>query len=109
MKSKPVIPRSLAKQDIDEAVGYYLTEGGQQAALGFIDALERAYSHIGRQPATGSPRYAHELNLPSLRFWALKHYPYLIFYIERTDHIDVWRVLQSQRDIPVWMNEPDEL
>jgi toxin ParE1/3/4 len=28
------------------------------------------------------------------------HYPHLIFYIERDDHVDVWRVLHGQRDIP---------
>jgi toxin ParE1/3/4 len=107
VKSKPVIPRELANRDVDEAVAYYLSEGAAKAALSFIDALERAYEHIGRHPATGSPRYAHELNLPGLRFWPLTRYPQLVFYIERTDHIDVWRVLHGQRDIPAWMQEPE--
>lgn len=106
MKAKPVIPREAAHRDVDEAVEYYLAEGSEQAALGFIDALEQAYGHIGRHPATGSPRYAHELDLPGLRVWPLKRYPYLVFYVEREDHIDVWRVLHSQRDIPAWMHEP---
>jgi toxin ParE1/3/4 len=30
-----------------------------------------------------------------------------VFYVERPDHIDVWRVLHGQRDIPAWMQEPD--
>ncbi len=107
MKSKPVIPRDLANRDVDAAIRHYLRENAEQAAIGFIDALEQAYAHIGRNPATGSPRYAHELNLPGLRFWPLKHYPHLIFYIERDDRIDVWRVLHGQRDIPAWMHEPD--
>ncbi len=80
-----------------------------QAALGFIDALERGYTHIGRHPGTGSPRHGHELDLPGLRAWALSSYPYLVFYIERPDHIDVWRVLHGQRDIPAWMQDPDTL
>jgi toxin ParE1/3/4 len=79
------------------------SENAEQAALGFIDALEQAYVHIGRHPATGSPRYAHELNLPGLRSWSLTRYPHLVFYIEREDHIDVWRVLHGQRDIPAWL------
>ncbi len=107
MKAKPVIPRELANRDIDEAIAYYLSEGADQAALNFIDALEQAYTHIGRHPATGSPRYAHELNLPGLRFRPLTRYPHLVFYIEHADHIDVWRVLHGQRDIAAWMNEPD--
>jgi len=108
-RAKPVWPRELANRDVDEAIAHYLSEGAQQAALGFIDALEQAYVHIGRHPATGSSRYAHELNLPGLRFWSLARYPYLVFYIERKDHIDVWRVLHGQRDIPAWMHEPDML
>jgi toxin ParE1/3/4 len=108
LKIKPVIPRELANRDVDESIAYYLDEGSEQAALGFIDALEQAYAHIGRHPTTGSPRYAHELDLPGLRSWPLKRFPYLIFYIERDDHIDVWRVLHGQRDIPAWMQEPDQ-
>ena len=103
MKSRPVIPREFANRDVDEAIKYYLSEDARQAVLGFIAALEQAYLHIGRHPATGSPRYAHELDLPGLRSWPLTRYPYLIFYIERGDHIDVWRVLHAQRDIPAWL------
>jgi len=100
---KPVVPRERANLDVEEAVAYYLNEGSEQAALGFIDALEQAYAHLSRHPATGSPRYAHELNLPGLRVWPLKRYSYLIFYLEHDDHIDVWRVLHGQRDIPAWL------
>ncbi len=107
MKAKTVIPREQALRDVDEAIAYYLGQQAEQAALGFIDAMEKAFAHIGRHPATGSPRYAHELNLPGLRFWPLTRYPHLVFYIEHTDHIDVWRVLHGQRDIPAWMREPD--
>jgi toxin ParE1/3/4 len=107
VRVKPAIPRVQANRDVDEAIAYYLSEASEAVALGFIDALEEAYRHVGRQPATGSPRYAHELNLPGLRAWSLTRYPYLVFYVERPDHIDVWRVLHGQRDIPAWMQEPD--
>jgi len=107
MKAKPVIPREQAHRDVEDAVAYYLNEGAEAIALGFIDALEEAYAHISSHPATGSPRYAHELNLPNLRSWLLTRYPYLVFYVEHADHIDVWRVLHGQRDIPVWIREPE--
>jgi toxin ParE1/3/4 len=108
VKTKPVIPRELALRDVEQAVAYYLDEGAPSAALGLIDALEKAYSHISRHPATGSPRYAHELNLSGLRFWPLTRYPHGVFYIEKEDYIDVWRVLHGQRDIPAWLQtEPD--
>lgn len=104
---KPVVPREQAKRDVDEALAYYLSESAEAAALGFIDALEQAWGHISHHPATGSPHYAHELNLPGLRSWPLTRYHYLVFYAERADHIDVWRVLHGQRDIPAWMREAD--
>lgn len=108
MKIKPVVPREQATRDVEDALGFHLAENAESAALGFIDALHKAYVHIGRHPAAGSPRYAHELNLPGLRCWSLTRYPHLVFYVERADHIDVWRVLHGQRDLPAWMHAPDE-
>lgn len=107
MKARVVIPRERANQDVDQAIAYYLSEDAGQAALGFIDALEQAYANISRHPGTGSPRYAHELDLPGLRVWPLIRYPHLVFYVERPEHIDVWRVLHGQRDIPLWLQESE--
>jgi toxin ParE1/3/4 len=107
VKPKPVVPRERATRDIHEAIDYYLTENAPEAALSFIDALEDAYGHISRHPDAGSSRYAGELNLPGLRFWPLNKHPHLIFYLVRSDHVDVWRVLHGKRDIPTWMQEPD--
>lgn len=107
MSKKPVLPRALARRDVQAAVDYHLREAGRIVALGFIDALETVYRSISAHPAAGSPRYANELALPGLRSRALKHYPYIVFYIERDDRIDVWRVLHAQSDIPAWMREPD--
>ena len=67
--------------------------------------MEAAYDQIGRYPATGSPRYDHELNLPGLRSLPLHGFPHLVLYVEQEDHVDVWRVLHGQRDIPSWMVE----
>jgi len=94
-------------RDVEEAVDHYLMEAGEQVALGFIDALESAYRYISRHPEAGSSRYAHELDLPPLRYWPLKRYPYLVFYVERDDHVDVWRVLHGERDIPTWIRGPE--
>jgi toxin ParE1/3/4 len=103
--AKPVVPRELANHDVDEAIGYYLSEASDGVALGFVEALERAYRHISRHPASGSSRYGAELNLPGLRSWPLNRFPHLVFYLETKDCIDVWRVLHSARDIPAWMQE----
>jgi len=102
---KPIVPRELANRDVDEAIAYYVSESSEEVALGFVVALERAYRHISRHPASGSSRYAVELNLPGLRSWPLGRFPRLVFYVETKNCIHVWRVLHCARDIPAWMHE----
>jgi len=103
--SKPVIPRAEAARDVDETVDCYLLEEPERAALGFIKALANAYLHIDRHPASGSPGHAHELNLPSLGSWPLTRYPQIVFYVEGSDHIDVWCVLDGKCDVPQWVSQ----
>lgn len=105
MTFKPVILRAQAQRDIESAITYYAVEADADVALRFVDNLAQAYRAISSRPATGSPRYAQELDLPGLRSRNVKRFPYTIFYIERVDHIDLWRVLHSQRDIPAWFGE----
>ena len=107
MNARRAILRARADRDVHQAIDYYLDEGAEQAALKYIDALEQAIRHIERHPASGSPRYAHELDLPGLRCWQVKGYPYLVFYVERDDQVDVWRLLHASRDIAAWMQSSD--
>ncbi len=108
MSRKPVVLRERARRDIDEAIEHYLSESGPAVALKFIDALEDALRQIGERPASGSPRYAHELEIPDLRFRSIRRFPHLVFYVEREAEIDIWRVLHGAQDIPAWMQQPDE-
>lgn len=111
MTAKPVIPTRLARQDVEDELTYYLVdEGSEQAALGFIAEIEHAYAHLAKHPNIGSPRYAYELDIPGLRSWPLDRYPHVIFYLERKDYVEVWRVLNGKRDIPSWLlNDDSEL
>lgn len=106
MSRKRVALRERARRDIDRAVAHYLAKGSPAVALAFLDAVEEAHRLIGEQPAAGSPRYAHELDLPGLRMRSVKRFPYLIFYVEQASEVDVWRVLHGARDVPTWMQEP---
>ncbi len=107
MKPKPVVPRELANRDIHNAIDYYLADTAGDAAIGFVYALEAAFSHISAHPASGATRYAHELEIDGVRSWPLRGYPFLLFYIEREHHIDLWRVLHGHRDIPERLHPPD--
>ena len=108
MTFKRVIPRQQVRLDVEQALDIYAREAGPEIATGFVDALEAAYRKIGEHPGIGSPRYAHELDLPGLRHRRLARYPWLVFYVERNDHIDVWRVIEARRDIPAWLSDPEE-
>jgi len=101
---KPAIRSALAEADITAALSFHLAEA-VKAAADFIVELERATRHIESHPATGSPRYAHELNIPQLRHWRLRRFPYALFYIEHVDHLDVIRCVHMSRDIPVRLQD----
>ena len=105
MTERPIVLREKAVRDVDDAIAYYVREAGEKIAVAFVDALEHAYRQIARYPASGSPRFAHELNLPDLRCWPLRRFPYIAFYVDLNDEIDVWRVLHSARDIPAWLHD----
>ena len=106
MTPPSVVLRERARQDVDEAVAHYLDHAGSEIAIEFVDRLEEAFGHIADSPASGSPRHGHEVNLPGLRSWPLRSYPYLIFYMTAAGRIDVWRVLHERRDIPAWLRAP---
>ncbi|SMF71409.1 type II toxin-antitoxin system RelE/ParE family toxin [Allosphingosinicella indica] len=103
MSGKPVIPRAIARADIDQTIAFYTADAGPDVALRFIDALEKGLDRISAAPAQGSPHYGLALDLPGLRSRKLARFPYLLFYVERGDHIDLWRVLHASRDIPAWL------
>ena len=90
---------ALAQADIEDALAYYLADAPHMVG-DFVDALEIAVAHVQRAPGTGSPRYAHELDLPGLRFWSLRKFPYSLFYFEHEDHLLVIRLVHMSRDIP---------
>jgi len=95
-----VVQSNAAKTDVRGAVVHYRDEAGTEIAREFIDALEAAIRQIGAWPGVGSTRFADLLGIPELRSFALQRFPYVIFCMERSDCVDVWRVLHGQRDIP---------
>lgn len=101
---KPAIRSALADADVDAALDFYIGEASHMAGA-FVDELAKATRHIERFPGTGSPRYAHELNIPNLRFWSLNRFPYALFYVEHADHLDVIRLVHLSRNIPATLRD----
>lgn len=106
--ASPVVLRQSALDDVDEILTYYRAEAGGEVALQFIDALEEAIGELGRHPLIGSLRYSYELGLPELRSWPIPAFPHVVFYVARSDVVDVWRVLHAKRDLPAWLQFPEE-
>jgi toxin ParE1/3/4 len=48
-----------------------------------------------------------DLDIPELRSWVVDGHCYVIFYVERAEDIDVWRILHGQRDLPGVLRSPD--
>jgi len=97
--------RPAARVDVDEAAAWYAEQGGTLLELRFIDALVTAFAHIARHPASGSSLRAMPPDVGALRFWPLKKFPYLVFYLPYGADVDVWRVLHAERDIPAWLHD----
>ena len=96
--------REAALQDIDDALDYYTQEAPH--ILGALQAnILAARRHIEQQPATGSKRYQSRKKGEVLRFWLLDQFPYAIFYFDRTDYIDLVRMLHQSSDIPQHLNK----
>ena len=95
---KPARLRRKALEDLRDAHRYYLSKA-PQVADDFLAKATDVKRHIELHPRTGSLRYGHLLDISGLRCWPLDRFPYLIFYIERDDHLDVLRLLHQSRDI----------
>lgn len=99
MSKNRFIPHRFSVQDEEEIVRYYEQTSSEQIALSFINALDQAFSQLGRYPQMGSPRPEYDLELDGIRSWPLKKFPHLIYYETQGDHIELWRILHPKRDI----------
>ncbi len=106
MTARPVQFRDLATADLEFAVDFYLREAGNDIALRFVDAVERTSQRAGNNPQLGSLRFAYELGLPGLQVLAIGRHPFLMFYVERDELVDVWRLLHASRDLPTRFHDP---
>ncbi|MEQ1607175.1 MAG: type II toxin-antitoxin system RelE/ParE family toxin [Pyrinomonadaceae bacterium] len=107
--SKPVIPRMQAEDDLDQICEHFLSAAGTDAVVDCLLDFDKAIALISQFPGTGSPRYGYEASLEGMRYWPMKRFPYLIFYVETEHSLDVWRVMHSSMDIQSGLEDPDAL
>lgn len=63
--------------------------------------------HVSHHPSLGSPRYGVMLEIPDLRFWLICGFPYVLFYLEQNEYVDVLRILHQHLDLPAFLQEDE--
>ena len=96
---KPARLRAQAKVDLSDVAFHYALEGGARLGQDCLSLALDALDLLATQPGMGSLRWAQPAEQPPLRAWRVKRFPVLWFYFERSDHLDVVRLLGERQDI----------
>ncbi|HEY8709685.1 MAG TPA: type II toxin-antitoxin system RelE/ParE family toxin [Burkholderiaceae bacterium] len=96
---KLAILRPQALRDRQMEVRYYRKEAGTKVAVQWVKATDAALDQIELDPGIGSPVLGKTLGIPGLRTWRVSRFPFLWFYFERDDHLDVVRILGERQDV----------
>ncbi len=109
MSVRDVRLRPAARRDVAIAARWYGENAGEAVALRFVEAVRiMGLAHVGDHPASGSTRHGVASGIPEMRSWLLRGFPYLIFYHDHGQWLDVWRVLHASRDLPAWLATEDD-
>ena len=94
---KLAILRPQALRDRQMEVRYYRKEAGTKVAVQWVKVTHAALDQIELGP--GLPVLGKTLGIPGLRTWWVSRFPFLWFYFERDDHLDVVRILGERQDV----------
>jgi toxin ParE1/3/4 len=100
-----IVWRAEIARDVEIASNYYANEGGSALELRFVDALEAGVIVISKNPRAGLDWIGKKINRPGLRHYALKHFPYYLFYWQSPTQIELWRLLHRRRDLPARLQD----
>lgn len=96
---KPARLRPLAERDLLETSHWYAERGGDALAERFFDAARSALRTVEPTPGIGSRRLGLLAGLEELRSWPVAGFPVRWFYVERSDHLDVVRLLGERQNV----------
>jgi toxin ParE1/3/4 len=102
--------RPTAGEDIDREAINLASYAGVEAGLRFYDACEESFSLLASYPELGVRRDFGFSILADLRVWRPKGFDdYLIFYRPLQDGIEVLKLINGTRDLPVLIAELAEV
>lgn len=104
---KAIELRPLAEHDLANQTRYYRSVGGTELSDRFLDAAVATLDAIAAMPKAGSPRSADLTGVPGLRSRSIPGFRCGWFYLERTQHIDVVRLVSYSQDLASVLGEPD--
>jgi toxin ParE1/3/4 len=90
---KPLVLADTARSDLQSIAEYSQRVWGSDAKRRYMQALEAILLRIAERPSAGLPR-----NEISLGYRSLRGGRHLVFYRERTEVVEVIRVLHESMD-----------
>ncbi len=94
-----ILKNPQAERDIEECF-VYIAEENLDVGIYFLVAVEESIEQIASFPKIGSVKTFAGSQLHGLRMWRVKDYEkYLIFYLLKTETVEIIRVLHSSRDL----------
>jgi toxin ParE1/3/4 len=100
-----VVFRPAAKHDQRHEVRYYPSHGSEDTALRLVDSLAHAIAQLQFHPGIGSPMLGRELGIDNLSTWRVRSFPLLYVYVQRSETIDIVRLLGERQDIAAILSE----
>lgn len=98
---KPAELRPLAEDDLIERTRHYQAAGGLELGERFFDAAIAALHSVEVAPGIGSPRIGEMIGVPDVRRIGVEGFPCGWLYLERSDSLDVVRLLAYRQDVAV--------
>ncbi len=89
---------AAADREIDAQVAYYAEQAGAEVAERFYLALKAAFASLLANPRHGHAFESKHPALAGLRVWLVHGFPFLVYYREIADGIEVVHVLHGSRD-----------
>jgi toxin ParE1/3/4 len=86
-----------ARQELSDALDWYLEDGGPAPAEMFENTVHRALRLLAAMPGLGTRSY------PGVRTWPLKDFPYTLVYREQESGIKVIAVAHQSRRPGYWV------
>jgi len=87
-----------ADREIDEQVAYYTERAGAEVAERFYIALKATLRGLLEHPLKGRLIRTEHAALAGTRTWLVRGFPFVVYYREVADGIEIVHVLHGARD-----------